>query len=193
MRRFKWFGSSLIAIAFAAASTPARADVTSWLAVGSGYAFNHNFSAKTDDPAGVLTYSVGVGSSPLAPFVIGGIMRGTMFFTQGTDLGVAIRGATGGFARGDWGLALDAGVVARWWGGDAYGDYPLQFILTGGMPFGFQVGLGADVWSVSGQQGARGFFGVVEIDLMRLTVMRQGSTESLWKNPAPAGGHLPTH
>ena len=27
-----------------------------WLAIGSGYAFNHNFSAKTDDAAGVLTY-----------------------------------------------------------------------------------------------------------------------------------------
>jgi hypothetical protein len=28
------------------------------------------------------------------------------------------------------------------------------------------------------------------VDLLRLTVMRQGSSERWWYNPAPAGGHV---
>jgi hypothetical protein len=31
---------------------------------------------------------------------------------------------------------------------------------------------------------------LIEIDLLRLTVNRQGDTERYWYNPAPAGGHL---
>ena len=180
---------ALVTLAFV--SVPAQADVTSWLAVGPGYAANHNFSAGTNDRAGALTYSLGVGSDPLSRFVFGGILRGTTFFSQGTDLSLSARGASGGFARGDWGIAVDVGVVGRWWGGGAYGSYPMQLIVTGGMPWGLQVGIGSDFWSISGDQGARGFFGVLEIDLMRLTLMRQGSTERFWRNPSPAGGHLP--
>jgi hypothetical protein len=123
-------------------------------------------------------------------FVVGGVFRSTTHFTLGTDIGVAGRVATGGFARGDWGLALDAGVGARFWKDGDYGRYPIQLVLTGGGPWGLQLGIGADVSNLGGNPPARGGFAVLEIDLLRLTVMRQGSTELWWKNPAPAGGHM---
>jgi hypothetical protein len=110
----------------------------------------------------------------------------------GTDLGVALRVATGGFARGDWGLALDAGALWRPWRGGSYGEWPLQAVLTGGCPWGVQLAAGAELWSVAGGTPAQGFFGAIELDLLRLTLMRQGSTERWWPNPSPAGGHLQT-
>jgi hypothetical protein len=172
------------------ATPPARADTSSWLSFGPAYPFNKNFTSSTLDRAPGLTYAMGVGSSPVAPFVLGFMARGTTYFTEGTDFGLSLRGATGGFARGNWGVALDGGVVGRFWGGGAYGNYPLQAILTLGAPWGMQLGVGSTFLSVSGQQGAFGVLGFVEIDLLRLTLMRQGSTEKFWPNPMPAGGHL---
>jgi hypothetical protein len=167
----------------------ARADVSSWLAVGGGYAAEVNRDTAARDFEPTLTYSMGVGTSPLSRLVLGGVLRGTTMFGFGTDLGLAVRAATGGFARGNWGAALDAGVLWRSWGGSSYGDWPLQGVLTIGSPWGFQLAVGAQVWSVSGGVQAQGLFAALEIDLLRLTVMRQGPSERWWPNPAPAGGH----
>jgi len=172
-----------------AAAPDARADVSSWLAVGGGGAVQQDKVTSSRDTAALLTYSLGVGSSPTAPFVLGGLFRGTTFFGLGTDLGLALRGATGGFARGDWGLALDAGVVWRPWRSGDYGEWPLQGVLTAGSPWGFQIALGTELTSVSGGTPAQGFFAAIEFDLLRFTVTRQGSSEAWWPNPAPAGGH----
>jgi hypothetical protein len=170
------------------APRPARADVSSWLAVGSGAAVERNRPSSTRDTSGVLTYSVGVGSSPMAPIVVGGIVRGTTMFGLGTDAGLAIRATTGGFARGDFGLSLEAGALWRPWRDGAYGRWPLQAVFTGGAPWGFQLAVGAELWSLDGKTAAQGFFAALEIDLLRLTVMRRGSTERWWPNPSPAGG-----
>jgi hypothetical protein len=178
----------LTGLAFAAGSREARADVTSWLSVGAGYAGQLNRDTASRDYSGALTYTIGVGSSPLAAVVLGGVIRGTTMFGFGTDLGVAVRAATGGFARGDWGVALDAGALWRSWGSSSYGDWPLQGVLTVGAPFGLQLAAGAQLWSVSGGLQAQGFFAALEIDMLRLTVMRRGPTERWWPNPAPAGG-----
>jgi hypothetical protein len=167
----------------------ARADVSSWLAVGGGYALQRDRVAARNDFAPTLTYSMGVGSSSLAPLVLGGVVRGATFFGLGSDLGLAVRGATGGFARGDWGAALEAGAIWRPWRQGSYGEWPIQGVLTLGSPWGFQVALGTEVASVDRGQPALGFFATIEIDLLRLTVMRQGATERWWYNPAPAGGH----
>jgi hypothetical protein len=172
-----------------AGSREARADVSSWMAIGGGYAAQVNRDTSSRDYAGTLTYSMGVGSSPLSRFVIGGLFRGTTMFGFGTDLGLAIRAATGGFARGDWGVALDAGVLWRSWGGSSYGDWPLQGVLTLGSPWGLQLAVGAQAWSITGGTQAEGLFAALEIDLLRFTVMRQGASERWWPNPAPAGGH----
>jgi hypothetical protein len=184
-----------LALAVLGAQGPARAaDVTSWLAIGGGYAIEHkpeaSAVASSTDGAAVFSGTLGVGSSPRSRLVVGGVFRSLTHFSMGTDVSVALRGATGGFARGGWGVAIDAGIAARWWRSGDYGRYPLQFILTAGAPWGLQIGVGAHAWSVAGEHGATGGFAVVELDLLRLTLMRQGSTEAWWRNPAPAGGHL---
>jgi hypothetical protein len=131
---------------------------------------------------------MGVGSTPRAPFVLGGLLRGTTMFGLGTDLGLAVRATTGGYARGDWGVALDAGALWRSWGAGTHGDWPLQAVLTLGTPYGLQLAVAGQAWSLDGGTAAEGIVAAVEIDLLRLTVMRQGSSERWWQNPAPAGG-----
>jgi hypothetical protein len=183
--------SAALALAVTAAAPRADADVSSWLAVGAGYALQRDRHAGENQYAPALTYSMGVGTSPLQPYVLGGLVRGTTFLGYGTDLGLGLRAATGGFARGDWGAALEADALWRPWRSGDFGQWPLQAAVTVGSPWGFQVSLGADFASVSGQRSAVGGFVVLELDLLRLTVTRQGATEHWWYNPAPAGGHLP--
>ena len=105
----------------------AHADTSSWLAIGPGYAIERNSFDKTGHSVPTLSMSLGVGSSPKAKFVVGGLVRTVTYFSLGTDLGLAARFATGGFA-------------------------------------------------------------VIELDLLRLTLMRQGSTDAMWFNASPAGG-----
>jgi hypothetical protein len=181
-----------LAGALAVFAGDARADVSSWLAVGGGASAQLAQGATTRDVAGTFTWSVGVGSSPLKPFVLGVLYRGTTFVGFGTDLGAAVRAATGSFARGSWGLALDAGVAWRTWGSGSYGDSPLQGVLTFGSPWGLQLAAGAELWTLDGGVSAQGFFAALEIDLLRLTLMRQGASERWWPNPNPAGGHEKT-
>ena len=164
--------------------------MSSWLAVGGGYALHKNDVAGPTDRATALTTSIGVGSSPAGAFALGGIARTVTNFSLGTDISVSPRIATRGFVRGDWGVAFDAGVVGRFWGSGDYGRFPLQAVITGGAPWGIQLGVGADVWNLSGAPYARGGFAVLELDLLRLTVMRQGSSEAFWPNSSPAGGHF---
>jgi len=187
--RSHWLPILATVAAAAAAAPDARADVTSWMAVGGGYALQRDHASATSDSAPALTYSLGVGSSPLASFVVGGVFRGQTLFGLGTDIGGAARVATGGFARGEWGVALDAGALWRSWGDPGtFGRWPWQAVLTGGCPWGLQVALATQLFSVSGGTPAQGFTASLELDLLRLTVMRQGPSERWWPNPAPAGG-----
>jgi hypothetical protein len=183
------FLAPAVVASIACCAPDARADVSSWLAVGGGATAQENRDTSHRDSAGSFTYTIGVGSSPLSSVVVGGVLRGQIFFGLGTDLGLSARVATGGFARGDWGLALDAGVLWRPWRQGDYGEWPVQGVLTLGAPWGLQLAAGADLWSVSGGTQAQGFFAALEIDLLRFTVTRQGATERWWPNPAPAGGH----
>jgi hypothetical protein len=176
------------AVALAAWATDARADVSSWFAVGAGGAAQIARGASSPDGAPAFTYSIGVGSSPLAPFVVGLLYRGTTMFGLGTDAGAAVRLATGAFCRGGWGLALDGGVAWRGWRSGDYGDSPLQGVLTLGAPWGFQLAVGTQLWTLDHGTSAQGGFAAIELDLLRLTVMRQGAGERWWPNPNPAGG-----
>ncbi len=180
-----------VALAAASLSLPARAEPTSWLAVGSGYSLQRNGDTGTNDSAFALSGLIGVGTPATAPVIVGGVFRAIGYVgpgaEQGADMSIAVRLATQSYCVGDWGVALDLGVGARFWGDHAYGQYPLQGVLTIGMPFGFQLALGADVWDVGVQSPiAEGGFAALEIDLLRLTSMRSGSTTKLWSNPAPA-------
>src|SRR4051794_9581101 len=87
----------------------ARADVSSWMTGGGGYGLQHAESSGDYGRATALSYSIGVGTTPVSSVVVGGLLRTTTFFTLGTDLDLSARFATGSFARGQWGLALDVG------------------------------------------------------------------------------------
>ncbi len=177
--------------AVAAGGVDARADVSSFLSLGGGATGQFAQGATTPDMASAITYSIGVGTSPLSRLVLGVMYRGATYVTLGTDINLAARLATGGFARGDWGLALDLGPEFRTWGNGSYGTWPLQGVLTVGSPWGFQLAMGSQFWDISGQPSAQGYFAALEIDLLRLTVTRQGGSERWWPNPNPAGGHEP--
>lgn len=187
------FAIAALALATFAAPRQARADVSSWLSGGGGYSLQHSDSQSKFDSAGAMTFAVGVGSSPHGSLVVGGLLRSTTHFSLGTDLSVAVRVASGGFARGQWGLALDVGPKWRAWGSGDYGRWPIHAMVLGGAPWGLQVGVGADLFKIAGDDGsATGVVAVLELDLLRLTVMRQGATDRWWENPSPAGGRLPT-
>jgi hypothetical protein len=169
-------------------TSTARADVSSWLSAGAGYGIKRNDLTERSDRAVAMSFAVGVGTDPLSSVVVGGLIRGTTYLSLGTDLGVAIRAATGGFARGQWGLALDVGPMWRIWGDGNYGRFPLGGMLILGAPWGLQLGVGGETWNIAGEPHAQGLLAVVEIDLLRLTVMRRGATDRYWENPSPAGG-----
>jgi hypothetical protein len=183
-----------IAVALAAvlATPSAQAEPSSWLSLGGGYGFQHDGYFGGTDKGGVFTGALGVGSSSRSPFVVGGVFRTNIFFQLGTDISLSARVATGSFARGDWGVALDLGVAGRFWRDQDYGHFPLQAMVIAGAPWGFQLGVGADVWDVTGDTPkARGGFAVIEIDLLRLTAMRSGTTTKWWPNPSAIDGPRP--
>ncbi len=181
--------SGLGCLAVAAASSDARADVSSFFAVGGGGSMQLAQGNSAYDTSSAFTYSVGVGTSPLGS-IVGAIMyRGATYVTLGTDVGGTLRVATGGFARGSWGVALDGGMLWRTWGGGAYASSPFLGIVTLGSPWGFQLAFSSTFYDLGGETAALGFTAALELDLLRLTVMRQGSTERWWPNPNPAGGH----
>jgi hypothetical protein len=175
------------------APAEARADVSSWFTAGGGYGYQHGAERDAYDRATALSFSVGVGSNPLSSVVVGGLIRSTTYFTLGTDVDLSVRFATGSFARGQWGLALDVGPGLRGWAqATNYGHWPLHAMLMAGGPWGLQLGLGADFFNLdSSGPAARGAVALLEVDLLRLTVMRQGSTDRWWENPSPAGGRAP--
>lgn len=168
----------------------AGAEPSAWLSAGGGYGLKRSESRDLYDRATAMSFALGVGTSPLAPVVVGGLVRSTTYFTLGTDLGLSARVATGGFARGQWGVALDVGPSWRTWGSGDYGRFPLNGLLVLGAPWGAQLGVGGEVWSLSGEPYARGMVALLEIDLLRFTVMRQGATDRWWENPSPAGGRV---
>ncbi len=113
-----------------------------------------------------MQLELGMGTSPASSVVVGGVVKSLTFFGRGTDMALAVRGATGGFARGEWGMALDVGPFQRWWGvANATG---IGASLSLGAPFGLQ----ASAIFEEGNHDARVLAFVVGIDLMRMSVYR---------------------
>lgn len=190
-RSFLGISAALIGGACILHAAPARADITSFLSAGGGAGVQRDGISKKTDAAGTMSFAIGVGTDPLRKMVFAGMFRSTTSFGLGTDLSIGPRVATGGFARGDWGIALDLGAGWRSNVDGRYGKWPLFAQVTGGAPWGLQLGVGAQFLKLGGDDpSAVGFMAVVELDLLRLTVMRQGSSDKWWPNPAPAGGKL---
>jgi hypothetical protein len=164
-----------VVVALSATGGVARADVTSWFAVSGGAAS----VAQVDVPrttAVSLQLETGVGTSPGASFVLGGLLKSLTFFGQGTDLALAARLATGRFVRGGWGVAVDAGPYRRWWGVRSTG---VLGQLVVGAPFGLEV----SAFTEQGSHEARAYGALLGIDLLRLTVYRANTQSSSWYNP----------
>ncbi|AKU99944.1 hypothetical protein AKJ09_06608 [Labilithrix luteola] len=185
---WRWLASAGAAIACIMHASSAHADTSSWLSAGGGYTFQHDDVRGKTDSAGAMSFALGVGSTPNAGVVVGGLVRSTTYFGLGTDLNLSARFASGGFARGQWGFAIDLGPSWRTWRSGDYGKFPLHGMAILGAPWGLQLGVGGDIWSISGEPFARGAMALLEIDFLRLTVMRQGPTDKWWENPSPAGG-----
>lgn len=169
----------------------AAADVSSWLSVGGGYGLKRDDERRTYDRAASASFAIGVGTEPTRAVVVGGVLRSTTYFSLGTDLGISARIASGGFARGQWGLALDAGPMWRSFGHGQYGRWPISAMLVGGAPWGVELAVGGEILRIAGEDAqARGVVALLELDLLRLTVMRQGGTDRFWPNPSPAGGRM---
>jgi hypothetical protein len=180
----------LVVAALTTLAPIARADLTSWLSLGGGYSISYDGVTGYYAHTGAFSGTIGVGSTPISPIVVGGVFRVTTRFDLGTDVGVMARVTSGSFSRGDWGIGLDLGPSMRWWGSGDYGRYPLQAALLLGAPWGLQLSLGVDIVNLGGDPPSRGGFAILEFDLLRFTLMRQGSTDRWWTNPSPAGGRM---
>ena len=169
----------------------AHADPTTWLALGGGVSLDHSTANGSThfDPA--FSATIGVGTSPAHPWVFGGVFRSLTRFNEGADISLAARLTTGGFSRGDWGLGFDLGPGLRLWGSNTFGTYPLEGVLLLGAPWGLQMSIGSDIVNLQGTPTSLGGYAVIEFDFLRLTLMRQGSTEKYWENLLPAGGRMP--
>ncbi|WP_437679833.1 hypothetical protein [Sorangium sp. So ce131] len=158
-------------------TSPSRADASAWVFTGAGaVAWKQGDSDFVFD--GALSLDVGVGTTPDAPFIFGGLARATPILDSGIDLALLARAATRGFQAGDFGLALDAGAYTRLWGERSTG-------FTGSLTLGAPPGITLSLQGSIGTNDAVSFAAVAGIDLLRLTVYRQ-SFLPLWPNPSPA-------
>jgi hypothetical protein len=172
-----------VALAALAAAPDARADTSAWMFFGFG-----TLGLKPGTGGGVMmpdtlvaegtmTIEAGAGTSPDAPVIVGGMFRIQPIFHQGTDIAWLLRVCTHGFQAGSFGVALDVGPFARFWGIESGG---FAGAVNVGFPLGFTLSLQTEV----GTSRAITFGAVAGIDLLRLTVYRQ-TLLKWWDNPSP--------
>jgi len=179
VQRLPCFLAAAASLAVSAAASPARADASAWVFLGGG-AMGWKQSADNGiNTAGTMIIDAGVGTSPDARFIVGGLFRFQPIFPNGgIDLSVLTRFATHGFQAGDWGAALDVGGFARPWGQEAVG---FSGSISVGMPLGVTLMLQTEL----GTAHTISFGAVAGIDLLRLTIYRQ-TLLNWWQNPSPA-------
>lgn len=156
----------------------ARADVASWMFVGAGWSRVQDTAVGEGSDYPAVLVDVGLGTSPAAPLVIGGVLHGSGHIGFGSDWGGALRLTTGGYSRGHWGLGLDVGAQYRF--GERPGAVGSTRLLLGG-PWGLGVSAGA----AYGPEDVATFTVVLGVDFARLTVHRTSGTNWL-PNPHPS-------
>ncbi len=165
-------------VAIVTAATPARAETSAWVSVGGGAMGWKQGADQNFGLSSALSFDVGVGTTPDASFVFGGLARIQPIIGSGTDLALLARGATHGFQLGSWGVAVDAGAYFRTWGTASQG-------FNGGITLGFPLGFQLSLQTMIGTDDVLAFGAVAGIDLLRLTVYRS-SLLDYWPNPSPA-------
>jgi hypothetical protein len=162
-----------------ASARQARADVSSWFYAGAGATSLAQTQFATVQPFTLQT-ELGVGSPPDKAVIIGGLVKSFTYFGTGTDFAFTVRGASGGFVRGGFGFAIDAGFYERWWGDGSSG---FLGSLALGAPFGLQLAATTE----QGSNDVRSYGLTLGVDFLRLTVYRTTS-QNYWPNPIlPAG------
>lgn len=167
----------VVACATLACSSSARADASSWAFVGAG-AFALKEGSAALAPRAAMTFDVGVGTTPDAAVIFGGLFRVMPIIDEGTDLALCARIATRGFQAAQFGVALDLGGYQRLWGSASKG-------FTGALTVGFPLGFSLSFQGQYGTGDALALGAVAGIDFARMTVYRQSLLES-WPNPYPA-------
>jgi hypothetical protein len=114
---------------------------------------------------------------------VGGVVKSLSYFGNGTDLAMTMRFASGGFARGGFGFAVDAGAYQRWWGEDSTG-------FLGALVLGGPLGLQLTALTEQGTSDVQAYAATLGIDFLRLTVYRN-APGGYWPNPmmAPIEAH----
>jgi hypothetical protein len=168
--------AALFGLAMATVSEGARADAASWFSLAGGAGVYSE--GDTRRYPGALQLELGMGSTPASPIVIGGVAKTFSYFGHGTDLALTLRMATGGYARGWFGVALDAGAYQRWWGTDSTG-------FMGAFVVGGPLGLQLSAMTEQGTNDVRVYAATFGIDFLRLTVYRNASG-GYWPNPIRA-------
>lgn len=176
MRKLLAFPAIMSALAAIAAASPALADTSAWMFVGGGV-LGWKQEGLAHRPSGTMLIDVGVGSSPDARFIVGGLFRIQPIFNGGADIALLARACTHGFQAGDWGVAIDAGGFARAWGNRSIG-------FSGGFSLGMPLGFTLAVQSEIGTDSAVAFGVVGGLDLLRLTIYRR-TLLKWWQNPSP--------
>lgn len=168
---------ALLVLAVLVLSSPARADVSSWVSAAAGATVLEDRLGRSTAPT--LELKTGLGTPPLGNFLaVGGLLQLQTHFGKGTDLGLVARFATRGYVLGDFGVALDAGGYLR-----TYGEYSRGGLgaLVLGAPWGLFLSAGGGI----GTDKERHFGLVLGLDFARLTVYRDVGT-SYFPNPYPA-------
>lgn len=156
----------------------ARADVSSWLFWGMGPS-SFDRSSYGQDLRTSMQIDTGLGLPPSYAVVPGFLLRMNTRFGEGSDLALLLRTATGGYARGNWGIAVDLGGYERWWGSEPSPGFAGTLSL--GAPWGITL-------SANYQQGTndvRTFGAVLGLDFARFTVYRSSGL-TWWSNPYPS-------
>ncbi len=120
----------------------------------------------------------GLGSSPVEPVAVGGLLRMHTRFGEGSDFGLFVRTATGGYVRGSWGAAVDLGGYERWWGQAAPG---YAGTLSIGAPWGITLALDA----ARDTKDTSTLAAVIGLDFARFSVYRS-TGQSWFPNPFPS-------
>jgi hypothetical protein len=176
-RAVSHFLRALLVLAVLVFSSPARADVSSWVSVAAGATMLEDRIGRSTAPT--LELKTGIGTPPLGDFLaMGGLFQLQTHFGNGIDLGLVARFATKGYVLGDFGIALDLGGYQRFFGEHSRGGLGA---LVLGAPWGLFLSAGGGLGTDDERHGGL----VLGIDFARLTVYRDVGT-SHFPNPHPA-------
>lgn len=170
------FGLVLVSFTLTA-SREAKADASSWAFAGVGpVAFKQGTDALA--PRAATMFDIGVGTTPDATLIYGGLFRVIPYVSEGVDLALCARIATNGFQAAKFGVAFDAGGYYR------ISDKPSQG-FTGALTVGFPLGFSLAFLGQYGTDNALTLGAIAGLDFLRLTVYRQ-SLLDIFPNPYPA-------